>query len=86
MSVPWVVTGRVLLPAVHDVDEEAHRRETDHDCPDRGPVVQVLPRGVVRVDADASRHALQPKEIHGEREDLGANEQEPELRLADLLV
>jgi hypothetical protein len=47
---------------------------------------KVLPTRVIGVDADASGHAPETEDVHRKGEDLGADEQEPELGLADLLV
>src|SRR5262249_13098985 len=84
---------RVRLPRVvadprasagrpEDVDHEQQYRDPHHVRADGGREVVPLP-ALVRVRVDAARHPLEPEEELREEGDVEADEQQPELPLAE---
>jgi len=77
---------RVALSSSPRCSLRQDRRDANETGTKGAQVIKELPLWIVRVDRDAPGPTVKSQDVEREGEDLGANEEEPELDLADALV
>ena len=86
-TIPRIGTRNIVaFPARHNVHDEQQHRQRDDERSHGFKTVHQFPAVTRAVGIGAARHALEPNDMHWEKGEVEADEQQPEPDLAHLFA